>query len=329
MSRNSDSANSDVQDRSSGDPHAQVRVRAAWLYHVNGMTQSEVADRLGVNRIMITRLLAEARRRGEVVIRIRSGLAQLVEIQSTLEDRFGLSRAIVAPNSDPNGDPTRTIAAAAGAYVSEFMASGMTVGVGWGRTLHTMLQFTEGRTLKGVRVVSLLGGISQARRFNPAEFAWRFAELFDAEGFLIPAPSLVDSARTKRALLERCGLEQTIAMAESCDAALLSCGGITPLCTSYSVGRVSEDDRRSLVESGAVGDILCNFLDRDGRLVDHPVNERSVSVSVESLARMANKVLISGGAEKTEILKATLRSLRPCVLVTDEFTATRLLGLEA
>lgn len=314
-----------TRERAATDPHNQMRIRAAWLYFVEGVTQSEIAKKLGVNRILITRLLSEARKRGEVIIRIKSDLASLVELQQGLEDRFGLSKAIVAPFDDPEGDPTRVIALAAGGYVSGLMIHNMTIGVGWGRTLHTMLPFVEGRALRGVRVISLLGGIAQARRFNPAEFAWQFAELFDAEGFLIPAPAIVDSAQTKHALLEHCGLEQIMQMAETCDVALLSCGGISTLTTSYRLGHVSEAERQSLIKAGAVGDILYNFLDKDGRPVDHPVNERSISISVDRLARVANKVLISGGVEKTGIMRATLKSLRPSVLVTDEMTALRLL----
>ncbi len=317
------------QDGASGrsirDPHQQLRVRAAWLYYVEGLTQSDVAKKLGVNRIMITRLLSEARARGEVIIRIKSDIAPLVALQRELEEAFGLGQAIVAPLSDEDGDPTRTIASAAGAYISQLMTSNLMVGVGWGRTLHTTLPFVEGRALDGVRVISLLGGIAQARRFNPAEFAWQFAELFNAEGFLIPAPAIVDSAQTKHALLEHCGLEQTLHMAESCDIALLSCGGISTLTTSYRVGHVSEAERQSMIEAGVVGDVLYNFLDKNGRLVDHPVNERSIAMPIDRLSRIPNKVLLSGGAEKTAIMLAALRSLQPRTLITDEITAKRLL----
>ena len=303
------------------DLSTQTRIRAAWLYFIEGMTQAEVAARLGVNRIMIT----EARRRGEVVIRIESPIAGLVELQNRLEERFGLGRAIVAPCEDENDDPTKVIASAAGAYVTEMMKPNLTVGVGWGRTLHTTLPFVEGRALEGVRVVSLLGGIAQARRFNPAEFAWQFAELFNAEGYLISAPAIVDSAHTKHALLEHCGLDQILQMAEACDVVLLSCGGISSLTTSYRLGHVSEAERLSMIEAGAVGDVLYNFLDAQGVPIEHPVNDRSISLSMERLKRVPQKVLISGGAEKTEIMLATLKSLHPSVLITDEYTATRLL----
>ena len=306
------------------DPNKQMRIRAAWMYYIDGMTQAEIAKTLGVNRIQITRVIAEARKRGEVQIRIQSDLTPLMELQVALERRYGLEQAIVAPRSHPAVDPTRAIAAAAGAYVSGIMRNNLTIGVGWGRTLYSMVPFIEGRPLSGVRVVSLLGGISQAKRFNPAEFAWQFAELFDAEGFLIPAPAIVDSKQTKHALLEHCGLDQILQMAEDCDVALLSCGGITSMTTSYRLGHVSEAERQSLLAAGAVGDILYNFLGRDGAPVAHPVNDRSISLSTDRLQRIRNKVLISGGEEKGPIILGVLEALKPNVLITDEVTAQRL-----
>ena len=270
-------------------------------------------------------MLSEARKRGEVSIRITSDLTDLLGLQLRLEERFGLEQAIIAPLQDAKDDPTRVIAAAAGAYVSQQMRAGMTVGVGWGRTLHTMLPFVEGTALPDVRVVSLLGSIAQAKRFNPAEFAWQFAELFEAEGYLISAPAVVDSAQTRHALLENCGLDQIFQLAEACDMALLSCGGISSVTTSYRSGHISEAEREALKAAGAIGDILYHFLDADGRLVDHPVNQRSISMPLDRLRRIPKRVLISGGAEKAAILAASLVSLSPSTLITDEVSARVLL----
>ncbi|WP_428698181.1 sugar-binding transcriptional regulator [Stappia sp.] len=307
------------------DPNLQLRIRAAWIYYIEGRTQNEVAQTLGVNRVAVTRLLSEARRRGEVVIRIKSSLGPIVELQRKLEKAFGFDKAIVAPFSDPAGDPTRVIAATAGEHVSSIMANNMTVGVGWGRTLHATLSHIEGKPLDNVRIVSLLGGIAQAKRFNPAEFAWQFAELFDAEGFLVPAPALVDSPQTRHALLEHCGLDQILQMAEASDVALLSCGGIASLTTSYRLGHLSEAERMSLAAAGAVGDVLYNFIDRDGRLVDHDVNRRTLALPIDRLARIRKKVLISGGPEKHVIMRACIKALQPSTLITDEQTALALI----
>lgn len=302
----------------------RLRARAIWLYHVEGCTQNDIAVQLGISRVMVVRLLADARRRNEVRVTVSAPLAELVELERAVENRYGIPRVILAPFADPEGDPVKVIAAAAGNFISGLMKPGMTIGVGWGRTLYNTLPFIAGETLEDFRVVSLLGGIAAARRFNPAEFAWQFAELFQAEGFLIPAPAVVDSPDTKYALLERCGLSAIFEMADKLDVALLSVGGISTLTTSYRTGYISEADRRSLIEAGAVGDILYNFIDQNGELVDHGVNNRVISVNLNVLRRATERVLISGGKEKRIALQAALTTLAPTTLITDEQTAQHL-----
>ena len=299
----------------------RLRARAVWLYHVEGCTQNDIATRLGINRVMVVRLLADARRRNEVRVTISAPLAELVELERAVEVQYDIARVIVAPFAVPDDDPVKVIAAAAGNYISSLMKSGMSVGVGWGRTLYNTLPFITGATLDDFRVISLLGGIAAARRFNPAEFAWQFTELFQGEGFLIPAPAVVDSRETKHALLERCGLAAIFEMADKLDVALLSVGGISAMTTSYRTGYITEADRRSLIDAGAVGDVLYNFIDALGNLVDHDVNERVISVNLANLRRATERVLISGGIDKKIAVKAAVATLRPTTLITDEQTA--------
>jgi deoxyribonucleoside regulator len=304
----------------------RLRSRAVWLYHVEGNTQNDIAIQLGISRVMVIRLLADAKRRNEVRVTISSPFSEGVQLEREIEKKFGINRVIVAPFSSPDEDPVKVISAAAGYFISNEMRAGLTVGVGWGRTLFSSLPYISGGTLEDFRVVSLLGGIAAARRFNPAEFAWQFAELFQGEGFLIPAPAVVDSPETKHALLERCGLSAIFEMVEQLDIALLSCGGISALTTSYRTGYLSESDRRSLIEAGAVGDILYNFIDAHGNIVDHEVNRRVISANLTRLRRIPEKVLISGGKEKYAALKASIQTIAPTTLITDQFSARFLLN---
>ncbi len=303
----------------------RLRARVSWLYHVEGHTQNEIATRMNLNRVMVVRLLAEARRRNEVRVSMAAPLSELIRLECRVEQKFAVRRVLLAPFADPDGDPTMVIAAAAGSCISGLMRSGMTVGVGWGTTLYNTLRYIAGASLEDFRVVSLLGGIAAAKRYNPAEFAWQFAELFSGEGYLVPAPAVVDSPETKHALLERCGLAATFEMAEKLDLALLSVGGISNLTTSYRTGYLSEADRRSLIDGGAVGDVLYNFIDRDGNTLDHDVNRRVISVNLARLKRTPERVLVSGGREKLTALRAALRTIAPTILITDEQTAIALL----
>ena len=302
----------------------RLRARAVWLYYAEGKKQSEIADLLGITRVTVVRLLADARRRNEVRITISSPLAELAGMEAAITERHGIGTVVLCPVAE-GADPTLSIAAAAGAHVSTLMRSGMTVGVGWGRTLHSMLSFIEGQTLDDVRVISLLGGISQVRHFNPAEFAWRFAELFQGEGYLVPAPALVDGPATRDALIERCGIGEVFAMARDLDLAILSVGGLTASATSFRTGHLSERERLELQAAGAVGDLLYNFIDAGGRRIEHPVNERTISVDVAGLAKAKERVLISGGAEKVAALRGAIELVRPTALITDEATARLLL----
>jgi deoxyribonucleoside regulator len=166
-----------------------LRIGAVWLYHVEGLTQNDVAQRLNINRVTVVRLLADAKRRNEVRLTTSAPLASLVEFGRTVETRLGIDRVVVAPFGAAEDDPVRAIAAAAENFIKGRMQSCMTVGVGWARALYHSLSFITGGTLADFRVVSLLGGVAAARRFNPTEFAWQFAELFQGEGFLNPAPA--------------------------------------------------------------------------------------------------------------------------------------------
>ena len=117
-------------------------------------------------------------------------------------------------------------------------------------------------------------------------------------------------------------------MAEDCSLALLSCGGIDTLTTSYRVGYVSKAERQSMIKAGVVGDILYNFVDRNGNIVDHSVNKRSISMPLDRLSRVQNRVLMSGGREKIDIIRAAMTSLKPHTLITDEATVASLLALQ-
>lgn len=302
----------------------RLRGRAVWLYYGEGRTQSEVAARLGISRIMVVRMLAEARRRNEVRISIATPLAELAGLERRVGERYGIRNVILAPFADPLSDPAPVISAAAGSFISGRMQSGMTVGVGWGRTLYGALSFIEGAELDDFRVVSLLGGIAAVRRSNPAEFAWAFARLFRGEGFLVPAPAVVDSPETRRALLERCGLASIFAMAAELDLVLLSCGGIAQTLTGYRAGHITEEERQALVAAGAVGDVLCNFIDAAGRVVDHGVNARVLSAALDDLRRTPERVLVSGGPDKRAALPAAIRATAPTTLITDEQSALAL-----
>jgi DNA-binding transcriptional regulator LsrR (DeoR family) len=78
-----------------------------------------------------------------------------------------------------------------------------------------------------------------------------------------------------------------------------------------------------------VGDVLCRFIDADGNIIDHPVNDRVVAVDPRDLRGARKLVLASGGWQKYEVIRGAMRLLKPHVLITDELVAERLVNENA
>ena len=72
-------------------------VRAAWLYHVAGNTQEQTADLLGISRVKVNRLLAEAREFGIVKISIEHRFARMVEVEEKIRRRHNLTFCRTTP----------------------------------------------------------------------------------------------------------------------------------------------------------------------------------------------------------------------------------------
>jgi DNA-binding transcriptional regulator LsrR (DeoR family) len=306
----------------------RMRLRAAWMYFVEEMTQNDIATQLGVGRVTVVRLLSEARERNEVKFSIQGGMEDCIELARSLEKRFGLDEAIVVPVSSPQADATIPIAAAAGMYVSELVQPGTRIGVGWGRTLWESLSYMDESMVPDVSVVSMLGGITKVKHFNPSEFAWRFSNLFQADCYLMTAPAIVDSAATRKALIEKCGLGEVFERARDLDVVLVSVGDMDDQGTAYRYGFVPESLRSSMVEHGAVGEILFNYFDAEGKVIKHPINQCVMSVPLSTLADARQRIIASGGASKAAALLGALRLVRPTVLITDEHAARRALELD-
>lgn len=304
---------------------ARNRMRIAWMYYVEGLTQNEIADRLGIGRVTVVRNVTEAVKKREVKIWITGGIADCMEIEAQLKKAYGLVDAVVVPEPANPAHTNRAIGFAAGMYVTDQLTDNFCLGVGWGATLYESLQTLSPKELSGVQVVSLLGGIVEARRFNPAEFAWQFANIVGADCYLLTAPAVVDSAQTKKALIERCGLDQVLNRVEKMDMALLSVGTMAAQSTSFRIGFFTEQERQALIEAGAVGDMLYNFYDSEGRIVDHPINERVMSMPIEKLRKVPRRVMISGGNDKLSALIGGLKMMQCNVLITNEATAKELL----
>lgn len=301
-----------------------LKTRVAWFYYVEGMTQDEVAQRVGLTRARVLRILANARADGTVQIRVTTKLTRCVELERAMEKKWGLDRAIVVPTPAEAKNINRIVGRELGAYLSEAVEPNMSIGLGWGETLTNGLPAIEPRDQSNINVISLLGGLTRVSDVNPSEFAWRVADRLSAECYMMAAPVYAPDAETRNSLVRHPGIAKVFDRAQSLDLAVISLGDMAPNSILSRYELLTSDEIASAERAGAVGDILCHFVDANGETIEHPVNNRVLSVDLDRLRTARRIVIASGGWNKVNIMLAAIKKLKPSVVITDETVAERL-----
>lgn len=314
------------QRRKLFDSSDSLRLRATWMYYSHGRTQREIAEKLGISRTSVIRLLEDARQRREVRFWIEEAEERCVQLGIQLEEHLGLDEAIVIPSGDTHDETSDAVGLALGKYLSNAISDNMTIGVGWGRTLTASLVSFKPSIRQGVKILPLLGGAVEPLPPNPVEYCWRLGHAIGADCYLFPSPLIVDSAQTKRSLIERCGLETIFRMSKDLDIAVISVGDIGPDCTSSARPLISDEDLKELIDAGCIADVLCNFIDRDGKDIHHPIKDRVMSVGLQDIEQSKLKILASGGVHRSDAIVAAVKRIGFHTLVTDEGAAEAILA---
>lgn len=302
-----------------------TRLRAVWHYYAHGMTQADIARRLGVSRATVNKLLDTARNRGEVRFWLDEPDDECMALAMQVERALGVPEVIVVPTGPDRAATTRAVGLALGRLLSSRIGSGMRVGLGWGRTLTAALDAFQPPLRDGVEVVSLLGGQVRPALPDPAGMSWRMATALGADCLLLPAPLRVDSPETRARLIADCGIGALLDRASGLDLAVLSVGATEDAEASLSLRLLSAGERAELRAAGAVGDVLATFMDAEGRTIDHPANRTMMAAGLDQVAGAGARLLTAAGAGRARALVAAHRRLSATTLVIDAALSQALL----
>lgn len=304
---------------------AEFAARICWYHFREGQTQQEVAERLGLNRATVNKVINEARRSGAVRITIDMTASPCLEIETALKETFGLRDVLVVPAPADEDDVRRVVGLAAGQYLSRTLGTRQMLGLGWGATIHAAGLSLLPRMDAGNTVVSLSGGLPESGTINPYDIAATFARLLDAKCFYMTAPMVAETVALKRALADTAPVRRIHEVTRQLDVALIPAVDLSKKTRIIDYGVLTKAEARDLKAAGAVGSIGDYYVDADGRLLDHDINARTLSVPLQDIARIPHVILAAGGAFKAEIVRAALRARLAHTLITDEAGATALL----
>ncbi len=300
--------------------------RVAWAYHVEGMTQSEVADKLGTTRLKVNRALAEARRIGLVRISFDTAYAACAELEGALAARFGLTQAYVAPAPSQAEAQQSIVGSALGHLLTEVLADPAVrlFGMSWGNTLNLATRYIAPLDRADLEIVAVMGGLTRGSDLNSFEITTRLADLVNAAHSYFTAPLYAGSRESRDTIMQLDVFAEVLEKIRSVDALAMAAGDISGRSLLMRDGLPRGIGMEELRALGAVGDVLGWVIDAQGRVIDHPINERVIGIELSDLARVPNVILAAGGAHKVPVMRAVLGLGLIDTLVTDETTARAL-----
>ncbi|MDL2398035.1 sugar-binding transcriptional regulator [Rhizobium mayense] len=308
------------------DADESLAVRAAWLHYAGGLTQSEVAKRLGVPSVKAHRLIARAVAEGVVKVTIDGDIVECVELETRLAERFGLQYCEVAPDLGEEGFEFRALGQAGAGFLKREIERGdnKVIGLGHGRTLSSAVHHMPRLNAKGLRFVSMLGGLSRNYVANPYDVMHRIAEKTGAHAYMMPVPFFANTGEDREVMLAQRGVKEVFDLANNADLKLVGLGTVDTDAQLVLSGMVEPREIAEIAASGGVGEILGHFFDADGRILETTLTARTLSASLPR-SKTERLVALAGGVAKAEAIRAVLKSRCLYGLITDERTAQALL----
>jgi DNA-binding transcriptional regulator LsrR (DeoR family) len=312
-------------------PLLRLMTKVARLYYEQGLRQAEIADRLDLSQSRVSRLLKQAEKEGIVRITVAVPSGFHAELEDRLQALYGLREAVVVDcEHDDDQEALRAIGAAAAAYLETTLTAGEILGISsWSETLLAMLDNMHPQAQPGAEaVVQILGGSGNpAAEGHATRLTSRLAQLVGGEARFLPAPGVVGSRESRRALLDDPFVAAAMRWMEEITLAIVGIGALTPSKLLAASGNVfTARELQELDEMGAVGDICLRFFDADGVPVASALDERVIGLDLEQIKQPRRTLALAGGPRKFSAIQGALRGRFVNVLITDRFTAERLAG---
>lgn len=305
----------------------RILVKVANMYYVENLKQSEIAQRMGIDRTTVSKYLKKALKDKIVKITVESD--SFDELEAALEHRFGLKEACVVPKSYDMQVIKQNMARAGLALLRRIIDDGKVVGLAWGTTISELATMAEQEknSPADVDFVPLDGGPESIdSEYHVNTICYQMARAFSGRSHYIYAPAIAKTAAIRQAILEDVNYEKISAFWERLNIGIVGIGAPVKSSNLVWAGSFGREAIESLAHTGAVGEICSVFYDINGREVETPFSDRIIAVGLEKMRNLEYNIGLAASREKVPAIMGALRGHLINVLITDEETAKILLN---
>jgi DNA-binding transcriptional regulator LsrR (DeoR family) len=302
-----------------------LAARVARQFYLEGVSKVDIADRLGISRFRVARLLDSARDAGMVRIEIGLPGGNLdAGLSAELCSAFGLRHAFVfnIPDDDEQA-LRRRLGEAAGQALMDLITPGDVLGMSWSRTLGGLTaSLTQ---IPPCPIVQMTGAVPPPDGRDLLDLVRGVARVGGGPAHVFYAPMILDDAQTAAAIRRQGDIAGAFALLPSVTIAVVAIGAWAPgLSTIYDA--VTPAERAALAALGVRAEVAGVFVGADGRPVTTPLDRRMIVTPGSALERIPFVLAVAYGAAKSPAVCASIRGRLVHGLVTTASLARAMLS---
>ena len=310
-----------------------VLANTAMLYYKEGLTQSEIARRLGVSRPTVINYLRLAREQKIVDIRINGSSFATSNLSGKLREKLGLDDVYIA-DFTPDGDNlssedirsiNRMVAHVGAMALHDILKPGQVVGIGWGDTIQHLAESAPYTTIENLSICQLIGTMPSSLSSTGEKCAFDLASRLGATCHTLHAPAVLTSAKLAEELRAEPVIRDQLARFATLDGAIFSVGECNPETAVSQSAITTREEFEWYRAKGAVGSLCGRFIDKNGVHIAGPMDDRMIAIGLDDVQTIGSGILVVGGKHKIPAILATIAGGYVSHLVIDKSTAKRLL----
>jgi len=301
-----------------------LAARIARQFYLEGVSKVDIADRLGISRFRVARLLDSARESGMVRIEIGLPGGSLdAGLSAELCAAFGLKHAFVFNFPEEDETLRRRLGEAAGQVLMDLITPGDVLGMSWSRALGALAAALT--QIPPCPIVQLTGAVPPPDGRDLLDLVRSVARIGGGPAHTFYAPMLLDDAQTAAAIRRQADIAGAFALVPSVTIALVAIGAWGPgLSTIYDA--ITPAEREAVRALGVCAEVAGVFIGENGKPVDTPLDSRMIVTPGPALARVPFVLSVAYDVAKSSAVSATLRGGLVHGLVTHASLARDLLG---
>ena len=300
------------------------------LYYVEELTQTEIAQRMGLSTAKVNRLLVQAREQGYVNITIRTPFQSLFELEDRLKAVFGLKDAIVIPSvPESSSSSLNALGTAAADFLLNQLRDGDVLAITPGTTVQAVVQAIETTRPYKIEVVPVLGAIQGQIESDMNYLAMNLGERLGAKAYQLHAPAFADTREHGETLRSMGPVKEILDIARRASIALVGVGTVDAEVSRFvQFTALSAEDLKHIAEDyEGVGEIGAYVYDIEGQPCASEYADRVIGLTLAEIQKIPFRIGVAASAAKALPIYGALRGGYLHALITDEAAARGILGL--